>query len=298
MDEYYQNGPLPAWPGWYVQHLPHWYHAATVALTLVVELVLVWAVFLPRRCAPRVLRDRHRAADRDHRDGELRVPELSRARARRPAARRRGVAARAPCAGARRADAAGAVRRGARRRGDRESLALGWSSTRRCRRSSPRGSRASLALPARALEPFRIANAYGLFATMTEARYEIEFQGSRDGGDVDRVSVPLQAAGSARATGHLRAVPAALRVESLVRVARAVAAVAVGGARAGAAARGKPERARALPRDPFDGKPPRWCARCSGSTGSPSGDEARDRRLVAAAGARAVRRHRLASRRR
>ena len=31
------------------------------------------------------------------------------------------------------------------------------------------------------LDPFRIANAYGLFAVMTEARYEIEFQGSRDG---------------------------------------------------------------------------------------------------------------------
>ena len=49
MDEYYQNGPLPAWPGWYVQHLPHWYHAATAALTLVIELFLVWAVWLPRR---------------------------------------------------------------------------------------------------------------------------------------------------------------------------------------------------------------------------------------------------------
>src|SRR5512138_2641859 len=48
MDEYYQNGPLPTWIGWYVQHLPHWYHAATVLFTLVVELVLVWAVFLPR----------------------------------------------------------------------------------------------------------------------------------------------------------------------------------------------------------------------------------------------------------
>src|SRR4051812_8177220 len=49
MDEYYQNGPLPTWPGWYVQHFPHWYHAGTVILTLVVELVLVWAVFAPRR---------------------------------------------------------------------------------------------------------------------------------------------------------------------------------------------------------------------------------------------------------
>ena len=31
------------------------------------------------------------------------------------------------------------------------------------------------------LEPFRISNQYGLFAVMTRARYEIEFQGSRDG---------------------------------------------------------------------------------------------------------------------
>jgi hypothetical protein len=32
-----------------------------------------------------------------------------------------------------------------------------------------------------ALEPFRIANSYGLFAVMTRGRYEIEFQGSDDG---------------------------------------------------------------------------------------------------------------------
>lgn len=31
------------------------------------------------------------------------------------------------------------------------------------------------------LSPFRIANPYGLFAVMTRARYEIEFQGSNDG---------------------------------------------------------------------------------------------------------------------
>jgi hypothetical protein len=35
--------------------------------------------------------------------------------------------------------------------------------------------------PAVALEPFRIANQYGLFAVMTRGRYEIEFQGSNDG---------------------------------------------------------------------------------------------------------------------
>src|SRR6185436_4555449 len=49
MDDYYQNGPLPAWPGWYVQQLPHGFHALTVVVTLVVELALVWAVFLPKR---------------------------------------------------------------------------------------------------------------------------------------------------------------------------------------------------------------------------------------------------------
>src|SRR5579872_7301981 len=49
MDEYYQNGPLPTWIGWYVQHFPHWFHAGAVALTLGIELVLVWMLFLPRR---------------------------------------------------------------------------------------------------------------------------------------------------------------------------------------------------------------------------------------------------------
>ncbi len=37
------------------------------------------------------------------------------------------------------------------------------------------------AFPVTALEPFRIANQYGLFAVMTRGRYEIEFQGSQDG---------------------------------------------------------------------------------------------------------------------
>jgi hypothetical protein len=48
MEEYYQNGPLPTWIGWYVQHLPHWFHASTSFLTLALELALIWAAFLPR----------------------------------------------------------------------------------------------------------------------------------------------------------------------------------------------------------------------------------------------------------
>src|SRR5579862_7028140 len=49
MDEYYQNGPLPTWIGWYVQHLPHWFHVGTAFATIVLELGLVWMLFLPRR---------------------------------------------------------------------------------------------------------------------------------------------------------------------------------------------------------------------------------------------------------
>ncbi|HLI64521.1 MAG TPA: lipase maturation factor family protein [Terriglobales bacterium] len=49
MDQYYQNVPLPTWIGWYVQHLPHWFHAFTTGATLVLELGLVFLLFLPRR---------------------------------------------------------------------------------------------------------------------------------------------------------------------------------------------------------------------------------------------------------
>ena len=49
MDEYYQNGPLPTWLGWYAQHLPHWFHVASTAGTLVIELGVVLMLFMGRR---------------------------------------------------------------------------------------------------------------------------------------------------------------------------------------------------------------------------------------------------------
>ena len=187
MDDYYQNGPLPAWPGWYVQHFPHWYHAATVALTLVVELFVVWAVFLPRRfrigCFAVVtalqigiiatanyaflnylvlvlgvlLLD-----DRAFRWTAARIR-------RRETARGEDVLEPTP------------VER-SRWRSWTELALLGWIGYATLWAFFAPGARGPLALPERALEPFRIANAYGLFANMTEARYEIEFQGSTDGG--------------------------------------------------------------------------------------------------------------------
>src|SRR5215469_9312976 len=49
MDEYYQNGPLPTWIGWYIEHLPHWFHAASALGTLIMELAIVFMLFFPRR---------------------------------------------------------------------------------------------------------------------------------------------------------------------------------------------------------------------------------------------------------
>src|SRR5690242_11493679 len=49
MYEYYQNGPLPTWIGWYVQHLPLWFHWLTALATLIMELGVVLMMFLPRR---------------------------------------------------------------------------------------------------------------------------------------------------------------------------------------------------------------------------------------------------------
>jgi lipase maturation factor 1 len=48
MDQYYQNGPLPTWIGWYAAQLPHRFQAGTAVFTIIVELGLVWLAFLPR----------------------------------------------------------------------------------------------------------------------------------------------------------------------------------------------------------------------------------------------------------
>jgi hypothetical protein len=176
MDEYYQNGPLPTWLGWYVQHFPHWYHVGTVIITLVVELFLVWAVFLPRpfrlACFAFVT--------------ALQV----------------GIIATANYAflnylvlvlGVLLLDDAILVRLGFRAPAMREVRprhvasrwfeggVLGFAFYATIVAFFAQVASSPFSLPARVLAPFRIANAYGLFAVMTEARYEIEFQGSRDG---------------------------------------------------------------------------------------------------------------------
>jgi len=49
MYEYYQNGPLPTWIGWYAEQLPHWFQRGVAGATLAMELGLVWMAFLPGR---------------------------------------------------------------------------------------------------------------------------------------------------------------------------------------------------------------------------------------------------------
>jgi len=202
MDEYYQNGPLPTWIGWYAHHLPHWFHVGTAAFTLALELVLVWMAVLPRRfrivlfwlVTPLqigiiissnyaflnylVLALGFLLLDDDYLAGLL--PRGLREHAKRDP----GEASVSPAAAGRK-DRWAAVRR-----------AFSFSSLCACAlfllwvfyviavqmvwMIVPRFPLPTS--PVSALEPFRIANQYGLFAVMTRGRYEIEFQGSNDGG--------------------------------------------------------------------------------------------------------------------
>jgi lipase maturation factor 1 len=247
MDDYYQNGPLPTWIAWYVAHLPHWFHAATTVATLIIEIVIVGALFLPRRfriaCFFIVtawelgviltanytfldylvlslgilllddifLREllNHRfipkrlqimvnsriaaAASSHHR--ELISPDADPS----PAAANRDADV-IPLTDAESRAATLAVNR-ARARAAIESnrspwpqrlagfrlvssailLTLVFYSTAAQLLLMPWPWLPLPATPIAALEPFRIANRYGLFAVMTRGRYEIEFQGSNDG---------------------------------------------------------------------------------------------------------------------
>lgn len=52
MATYYETAPLPTWVGWWAHQLPLWAHRATAAGTYVVELVVPFALWGPRRTRP------------------------------------------------------------------------------------------------------------------------------------------------------------------------------------------------------------------------------------------------------
>jgi lipase maturation factor 1 len=205
MDEYYQNGPLPTWIGWYVQHFPHWFHAGTVILTLAVELVLVWMLFLPRRfriicfwiVTPFeigiILTANYTFLNYlvltlgflllDDRFIEWILPQRVRALF----SSEKNSAELEPGNSAIAASS--------------ESARVAWRNRLQPLRMAVAGALLGLVFyattaqliwmflptfplpvaPVSALEPLRIANRYGLFAVMTPERLEIEFQGSSDG---------------------------------------------------------------------------------------------------------------------
>ncbi|MGO9339711.1 MAG: lipase maturation factor family protein [Terracidiphilus sp.] len=213
MDEYYQNGPLPTWVGWYIEHLPHWFHAATVVGTLVMELGVVWMMFLPRRARLicffivtsweigviltanytflnyLVLALGFLLLD----DQSLRWLLPARVRTTLPEITQQEDAGEVdsilipkeeeaftedapPKAG-------GSVHYFKMARLFVSAVMLTWiayvTTAEMVRIQWPEAPLPTA--PIMALEPFRIANQYGLFAVMTRGRYEIEFQGSNDG---------------------------------------------------------------------------------------------------------------------
>jgi lipase maturation factor 1 len=199
MDEYYQNGPLPTWIGWYVQHLPHWFHAGTVYATLAMELGLVWMLFLPRHWRivcffivtgwqiPVILTANYTFLNYLVLTmGALLLDDqfvLSVS----PAKWRQKLAA--STSGATSGNATGtevwlgSIRwRWTALRLAASATMLIWIFYATATELVWMFARVPLpASPVTALEPLRIANQYGLFAVMTRGRYEIEFQGSIDG---------------------------------------------------------------------------------------------------------------------
>lgn len=202
MDDYYQNGPLPTWIGWYVQHLPHSVHASAVITTFAVELIIVWMMFLPRRfriicfCIVTpfeimiiltanytflnylVLALGFLLLDDQFVEGV--VPEKI----------RHAIERTSPIA----ASAEGLTEKGWAASSRKWLLGLRMATAGICLSVIFYASSTQLlwmfipelplpSEPIRRLEPFRLADRYGLFAVMTHARYEIEFQGSRDGKD-------------------------------------------------------------------------------------------------------------------
>ncbi|WP_035355060.1 lipase maturation factor family protein [Edaphobacter aggregans] len=213
MYEYYQNGPLPTWIGWYLQHMPHWFHIATAAATLVMELVLAWMAFLSRpwkmACFFIVTAWQIGVIASanytflNYLVLALAVLLLDDAFLQRFLPRRLRIsfnhdASYASCAELEEPISAeegktqveshlwGAVRTAT------FAVVLTWifyATTLPLVQMFWHGVPLPIK-PVATLEPFRIANQYGLFAVMTPHRYEIEFQGSNDG--VNWVAYPFR----------------------------------------------------------------------------------------------------------
>ncbi|HEV2305768.1 MAG TPA: lipase maturation factor family protein, partial [Candidatus Acidoferrales bacterium] len=207
MYEYYQNGPLPTWIGYYVQHAPHWFHWLTALATLVMELGIVLMLFLPRRfrliCFFIVtpweigviltanyafLNYLVLALGILLLDDQFLVKVLPRKWFKKYHIM---VAMREEDTREAQAEIAPPAKPGSNI--SRVMRPLGIALAGICFAWIFYATTAQLigmfapsfplpVAPVEAIEPFRIANQFGLFGVMTRGRYEIEFQGSNDGG--------------------------------------------------------------------------------------------------------------------
>jgi hypothetical protein len=179
MDHYYENGPLPTWLGWYAQQeMPRGFHTATSLFTLVLELGVVWAVFLPRRFKIALF-----ALVTPLQVGIILTANYAFLNYLVLALGVLLLDDRALSFVRLATPSAPTVREPKRWRLWLATATLSWVAYATFAAFLfAFADGGPLALPSEALAPFRIANRYGLFATMTPARYEIEFQGSADGG--------------------------------------------------------------------------------------------------------------------
>ena len=242
MNEYYQNGPLPTWIGWYAHQLPRWFHKATAVTTVFNELVVVGMVFLPRifrivcffvvtalqigiiltanyaflnylvlALAIFLLDDAFLVGFIPHRWQQPICQRLNIDRREKPLRRSFWSSRRLPVEtpDAPEPDELSLLNPSS---APQEALTTAQTRVTTSTNSSWRGILSDAVLwtkafllawvlyatlflllqqispglplpskPMTALEPFRIANSYGLFGRMTWSRYEIEFQGSNDG---------------------------------------------------------------------------------------------------------------------
>ena len=224
IDQYYQNGPLPNWIGWYAQQLPHPFHAAVALAVLAIELAVVWMLFLPRHwriacfwivtpfqlgiiltanlaflnhfvlALGVLLLDDRFVVGAFRRLGM--APEQAKSETGKS---KLEIGNSVPDPGRPAPDSAQRASSPVSREGSLvpspysrlfRSLTLALTAVLLTWNFYVTTALLALMLvprlslptpPIVALEPFRIADQYGLFAVMTRARYEIEFQGSPDG---------------------------------------------------------------------------------------------------------------------
>ncbi|HEY3988100.1 MAG TPA: lipase maturation factor family protein [Acidobacteriaceae bacterium] len=202
MDEYYQNSPLPTWIGWYVQHLPHGFQKATAAATLILEFIVVLLFFFPRKWPagravrvvlfvivtlweiPVILTGNYAFLNYlvlslgilllDDRTLAGWIPARYRNKLALPQSDDK-VPATEPESSTKRALHA------LKLTVSTLLLAIIAYDTSFELLNIVMPGLPLPSAPVAILEPFRIANQYGLFAVMTTGRYEIEFQGSNDG---------------------------------------------------------------------------------------------------------------------